>query len=75
MWREYNNIKVIARSSDIKTTSVTSKTPRTIQILHPETYQPVDINLNPETSDLQIGDEVKVVEIEDILYILNTRNI
>ncbi|MGB9201281.1 60S ribosomal export protein NMD3 [Methanobacterium sp.] len=75
LWREYNNIKVIARSSDIKTTSVTSKTPQTIQILHPETYQPVDINLNPETSDLQIGDEVKVVEIEDILYILNTRNI
>jgi nonsense-mediated mRNA decay protein 3 len=75
LWREYNKIKVVARSSDIKTTSVTSKTPRTIQILHPDTYQPVDINLNAETSDLEIGDEVKVVEIEDILYILNTRNI
>jgi nonsense-mediated mRNA decay protein 3 len=75
LWREYNKIKVVARSSDIKTTSVTSKTPRTIQILHPDTYQPVDINLNAETSDLEIGDEVKVVEIEEILYILNTRNI
>ncbi len=75
LWREYNKIKVVARSSDIKTTSVTSKTPLTIQILHPDTYQPVDINLNAETSDLEIGDEVKVVEIEDILYILNTRNI
>jgi nonsense-mediated mRNA decay protein 3 len=75
LWREYNKIKVVARSSDIKTTNVTSKTPKTIQILHPDTYQPVDINLNAETSDLEIGDEVKVVEIEGILYILNTRNI
>jgi nonsense-mediated mRNA decay protein 3 len=74
LWREYSNIKVVARSLDIKTTSVTSKTPKTIQILHPDTYQPVDINLNVETSHLEIGDEVKVVEIEDVLYILNTKN-
>jgi nonsense-mediated mRNA decay protein 3 len=71
MWKEYNKIKVVARSSDIKTTNVTSKTPKTIQILHPDTYQPVDININNEISDLEIGDEVKVVEIQGILYILN----
>jgi len=71
LWRGYNKIKVVARGSDIKPTSVTSKTPKTIQILHPDTYQPVDINLNAETSHLEIGDEVNVVEIEDILYILN----
>ena len=71
MWKEYNKIKVVARSSDIKTTSVASKTPKTIQILHPDTYQPVDININNKISDLEIGDEVKVVEIQGILYILN----
>jgi nonsense-mediated mRNA decay protein 3 len=71
MWKEYNKIKVVARSSDIKTTNVTSKTPKTIQILHPDTYQPVDININNKISDLEIGDEVKVVEIQGILYILN----
>lgn len=73
LWKEYNKIKVVARSSDIKTTSVTSKTPKTIQILDPDTYQPVDININDETSDLEIGDEVKVVEIEGILHILNRK--
>jgi nonsense-mediated mRNA decay protein 3 len=75
MWKEYSKIKVVARSTDIKTTNVTSKTPRIIQILHPDTYQPVDININAEISDLEIGDEVNVVEIEDILYILDTKNI
>jgi nonsense-mediated mRNA decay protein 3 len=73
LWKEYNKIKVVARSSDLKTTSVTSKTPKTIQILDPDTYQPVDININDEISDLEIGDEVKVVEIEGILYILNRK--
>ena len=70
MWKEYNRIKVIARSSDIKITSITSKTPKFIQILHPETYQPVDIEINDKISDLEIGNEVKVLEIEGILYIL-----
>lgn len=70
MWKEYNRIKVIARSSDIKITSITSKTPKFIQILHPETYQPVDIEINDKISDLKIGNEVKVLEIEGILYIL-----
>ena len=32
MWKEYNRIKVIARSSDIKITSITSKTPKFIQV-------------------------------------------
>jgi nonsense-mediated mRNA decay protein 3 len=72
MWKEYIKIKVIARSSDVKTTSVTSKTPKTIQILHPDTYQPMDIDINDETSDLKIGNEVNVLEVEGDLYILRT---
>ncbi len=71
MWKEYNKIKVIARSSDIKTTSVISKSPKTIQILHPDTYQPVDMDITGEISDLEIGEEVKVLEVGKILYILN----
>lgn len=70
MWREYDTIKVIARSHDVKTTSVTSKTPTQIQILHPDSYQPVDIDLNDEISRLMIGNNVKVLEVEGILYIL-----
>ena len=70
MWKEYSRIEVIAKVSDVKTTSVTSKTPKTIQILHPDTYQPVDVDITDETSDLKIGEEVKVLEVEGNLYIL-----
>ena len=71
MWKEYGKIKVIARDHDVKITSVTSKTPTTIQILHPDSYQPVDIDINDEISRLMIGNNVKVLEVEGILYILS----
>jgi 60S ribosomal export protein NMD3 len=72
MWKEYNKIDVIARSSDIKTTNVISKTPKTIQILNPDTYQPVDIDTNEKISGLEIGNEVKVLEIDGKFNILPT---
>jgi nonsense-mediated mRNA decay protein 3 len=72
MWKEYNKIEVIARSNDIKTTSITSKTPKTIQILHPDTYQPLDIGITDETSNLEIGNDVNVLEVEGKLYILRS---
>lgn len=71
MWKEYSKIVVIARYSDVKTTSITSKTPKTIQILHPDSYQPVDIDINNEISKLMIGNNVKVLEVEGNLYILS----
>jgi nonsense-mediated mRNA decay protein 3 len=70
MWKDYKKIKVIARRSDIKITNITSKTPKSIQILHPNTYQPIDLDINKETSDLKIGNEVKVLEVEGKIYIL-----
>lgn len=71
MWRDYGKINVIARKHDVKTTSVTSKTPTSIQILHPDSYQPIDIDINDEISKLMIGNNVKVLEVEGILYILS----
>jgi len=72
LWKEYNKIEIIARSSNIKTTSVISKTPKTIQILHPDTYQPLDINITAKTIDLEIGNEINVLEVERKLYILRS---
>lgn len=70
LWRAYDKIKVIARTGDIKTTTVTSKTPTIIQILHPDTYQPVDIGISPLTSKLGIGNMVKVLKVNGNFYIL-----
>jgi nonsense-mediated mRNA decay protein 3 len=69
-WRDYEKLKVIARKTDIKFAMVTAKTPQLIQILHPDNYQPVDIELNKELSHLQIGEELKVVEIDNVLYVI-----
>ena len=68
-WREYSKLKMVASRDDVKITTVTSKTPTEIQILHPETYQPVDLDIIPGISDINIGDQVKVVEIRGKLYI------
>ena len=72
MWRDYDKINIVAEREDTKNTTVTSKTPRSIQILHPETYQPVDIPIHEGISGIEIGEEVPVVEIEGNLYILKT---
>ena len=69
-WRDYEKLKVIARKENINVARITAKTPQSIQILHPETYQPVDIELNEELAHFQIGEELKVVEINNILYVI-----
>ncbi|HOI39346.1 MAG TPA: NMD3-related protein [Methanobacterium sp.] len=69
-WREYSNLEMVAHGEDVKTTTVTSKTPTKIQLLHPETYQPIDLDILPEFSDINIGDQVKVVEILEKIYII-----
>jgi nonsense-mediated mRNA decay protein 3 len=72
MWKEYSKIRIIARRGDVKITNVTSKTPRTIQILHPDTFQPVDIEINTKNLKLNIGDDVPVLEVEGTLHILRS---
>ena len=69
-WRDYEKLKLIARKDDIKLAMITAKTPQLIQILHPDTYQPVDIELNDELRQLHIGEEIEVVEIDNILYVI-----
>jgi nonsense-mediated mRNA decay protein 3 len=69
-WKEYSNLERVAKREDIHTTTITSKTPTSIQVLHPEKYQPHDLDIRPELSFVNIGDQVKVVEIRKKLYIL-----
>lgn len=73
-WKEYEKLTIIGTKKDVKSAMVTSKSPQSIQILHPETYQPVDIAMDKKLADklshVQIGEELKVVEIEGVLYVL-----
>ena len=69
-WREYSNLEKVAGKEDVKITTITSKTPTEIQLLHPETYQPLDLDMVSHLADINIGEEVKVIEIRGNLYII-----
>ncbi len=71
LWRNYDKITPAAKKEDVIETTVTAKTPNSIQILHPVTYEPVDIEINDEIADLEIGSRVPVIQINSSLYILN----
>jgi len=71
-WRDYDKITPIARKEDVMETTVTAKTPDSIQILHPVTYEPEDLEINDEYAGIGIGSQIHVIEIDHILYILDT---
>lgn len=75
-WRDYRKIETVALKEDIKETTVTAKTPDSIQVLHPDSYEPVDIKINEETVDIQIGRDVSVIVIGSDIHILgNFQNV
>ena len=71
LWKESDNIKFHNSINDVLITTITSKSPSEIQILDPETFQPVDLPLSENLKDLNIGSEVKVIKINNRLYILS----
>lgn len=72
-WKASGKLEVVARKEDVKIALTSAKSPEYIQILHPETYQPLDIPTTPEFNDVQIGEEVEVVEINSNFYLLNKK--
>lgn len=70
LWKEYDNIKTLKKSEEVLITTVTSKSPQEIQILHPETFQPIDLKMKSQLKDLEIGDEVSVIELKNEIYLL-----
>lgn len=69
-WRHYANLEIVATRDEVKTTTVTSKSPTELQLLHPDTYQPLDLTMIPGLTDINIGEEVEVIEIRGKLYII-----
>jgi nonsense-mediated mRNA decay protein 3 len=70
IWKDYDSIKTIAKKEDVKAAILTAKTPKSVQILHPETYQPIDIPLHPGIGAVEVGMEVPVLELDGSFYIL-----
>ena len=64
---DMTSIKVYESAEDLKDATVISRSGSEIQVLHPDNYSTVDLRV-PEGAE--IGDSVKVVTIDDVLYMV-----
>lgn len=60
-----HDLKVHESAEDLKEATVISQNGSEIQVLHPRNYSTIDLKIS---DDAEIGEVVKVVEIDDVLY-------
>ena len=68
--REYDSIEKIEHLDGIQKAIITAKSPKTIQILDPEDYSPIDLEMNEKLEKYNIGEELDVIKIDGQIYIL-----
>ena len=64
---ELLTVKVLFKAKDIKEATVVSSSPKEIQVLHPTTFVTKDVRI---PDDAEIGETVRVVDIEDDLLFI-----
>ncbi|MCQ2738030.1 MAG: hypothetical protein MJ224_05435 [archaeon] len=69
-WREYDNIEKIATKKDIKKAIITAKSPNTIQVLDPEDYSPIDLEMRESFEKYNIGEEINCIKLENNLFLI-----
>ena len=69
--KNMDDIELVKKSSDIETTTIISKSPSIIQILDPSDYSAVDLEMKEEFADYNIGDEIKLIKIDNYIYLIN----
>ncbi|WP_409199838.1 60S ribosomal export protein NMD3 [Methanobrevibacter sp. DSM 116169] len=68
-FKDYDNIDLVKKFKDIEKANIISKSPKMIQILDPETYEVIDLNLE-DTHKYNIGDDVNIIKIENQVYLI-----
>ena len=68
--KNMENIELVKKADEIETTTIISKSPSIIQILDPSDYSAVDLEMKEEFSDYNIGDEIKLIKIDNNIYLL-----
>ena len=69
--KNMEEIELVKKSDEIETTTIISKSPSIIQILDPSDYSAVDLEMKDEFKDYNIGDEIKLIKIDNYIYLLN----
>ena len=69
--KNMEEIELVKKAEDIETTTIISKSPSTIQILDPSDYSAVDLEMKEEFAGANIGDEIKLIKIDNYIYLVN----
>ncbi|MDO5860563.1 60S ribosomal export protein NMD3 [Methanobrevibacter sp.] len=69
--KHMENIELIKKQDEIETTTIISKSPKTIQILDPSDYSAVDLEMKDDFKDCTIGDEIRLIKIDNYIYLIN----
>lgn len=69
--KNIEKISLVKKASDIQTTTIISMSPSIIQILDPADYGAVDLEMKEKFADYNIGDEIKLIKIDNCTYLLN----
>lgn len=69
--KNMEDIGLVKKADDIETTTVISKSPQFVQILDPIDYSAVDLDMKDEFANLNVGDEVKLIRINNNVYLLS----
>ena len=69
--KHMEEIELVKKQEEIETTTIISKSPKTIQILDPVDYSAVDLEMKEELSDCEIGDEIRLIKIDNYIYLVN----
>ena len=69
--KNIKDIELVKKSDEIESTTIISKSPSIIQILDPSDYSAVDLEMRDEFSDYNIGDEIRLIKIDNYIYLLN----
>ena len=68
--KNMEDIKLVKKSEEIETATVISKSPQFIQILDPIDYSTVDLEMQDEFKDYNIGDEIKIIKLNNYIYLI-----
>lgn len=67
-WKEYDDIESLKKYDDIEIAEIISKSPNKIQILDPEDYEVIDIYEKNKSDNLEIGDKIKIIKLNNKIY-------
>ena len=69
--KNMEDIELVKKEDEIETTTIISKSPSMMQILDPSDYSAVDLEMKDEFADYNIGDEIKLIKIDNYIYTIN----